>query len=53
MDRAYEDDKSLALTKAHDFYTVVPPKKKIVNPLGYMINNFINNKILSNNISLD
>ena len=53
MDRAYEDDKSLALTKAHDFYTVVPPKKKIVNSLGYTINNFINNKILSNNISLD
>ena len=51
MDRAYEDDKSLALTKAHDFYTVVPPKKKIVNYLGYTINSFINNEILLNDFS--
>ena len=28
MDRAYEDDKILALAKNHGFCTVVPPKKK-------------------------
>ena len=28
MDRAYEDDKTLALTKDHGFFTVVLPKKK-------------------------
>ncbi len=28
MDRAYENDKTLALTKNHRFKTVVPPKKK-------------------------
>ena len=28
MDRAYEDDKTLALAKNHGFKTVVPPKKK-------------------------
>ena len=28
MDRAYEDDKTLALAKDHGFNTVVPPKKK-------------------------
>ena len=28
MDRAYEDDKTLALAKNHGFNTVVPPKKK-------------------------
>ena len=28
MDRAYEDDKTLALAKTHGFKTVVPPKKK-------------------------
>ena len=27
MDRAYEDDKTLALTKIHGFHTVIPPKK--------------------------
>ena len=27
MDRAYEDDKTLALAKNHGFKTVVPPKK--------------------------
>ena len=28
MDRAYEDDKTLALGKNHGFKTVIPPKKK-------------------------
>ena len=28
MDRAYEDDKTLALAKNHGFKTVVTPKKK-------------------------
>ena len=28
MDRAYEDDRTLALAKNHGFKTVVPPKKK-------------------------
>ena len=28
MDRAYEDDKTLALAKNHGLKTVVPPKKK-------------------------
>lgn len=27
MDRAYEDDKTIALAKAHGFRPVVPPKK--------------------------
>ena len=27
MDRAYEDDKTIALAKAHDFNAIVPPKK--------------------------
>ena len=27
MDRAYEDDKTLALAKEHGFNAVVPPKK--------------------------
>ena len=36
MDKAYENNKTIALTKAHDFYAVVPPKK-IVNPLGYRL----------------
>ena len=50
MDRAYEDDKTLTLAKAHGFRTVLP-LKKIVNSLGYTINNFINNEILFNDIS--
>ncbi len=29
MNRAYEDDKTLALAKNHGFKTVVPPKKKL------------------------
>ena len=29
MDRAYEDDKTLALAEGHGFNTVVPPKKKL------------------------
>ena len=28
MDKACEDDKTLALAKTHGFKTVVPPKKK-------------------------
>ena len=28
MDRAYEDNKTLAVAKNHGFKTVVPPKKK-------------------------
>ena len=28
MNRAYEDDKTLALAKNHGFKTVIPPKKK-------------------------
>ena len=28
VDRAYEDDRTLALAKNHGFKTVVPPKKK-------------------------
>ena len=28
MDRAYEDDKTIALAKAHSFHVVIPPKKK-------------------------
>ena len=27
MDRAYEDDKNIALAKVNGFHTVVPPKK--------------------------
>ena len=27
MDRAYEDYKTIALSKAHGLHTVVPPKK--------------------------
>ena len=27
MDKAYKNDKTLALAKAHDFHAVVPPKK--------------------------
>ena len=27
MDRAYEDDKTLALAKAYGFHTVILPKK--------------------------
>ena len=50
MDRAYEDDKNRVLAKASSFHLVVPPKK-IVNCLGYTINNFINNEMLLNDIS--
>ena len=53
MDRAYEDDKTLALAKDHGFNTVVPPKKKIVSYLGIMINSFINNAIISSDIPSD
>ena len=50
MDRAYEDDKTIAWVKAHSFRAVIPPKK-IINSLDYTINNFINNEILLNDIS--
>ena len=50
MDRIYGDDKTTALAKAHGFH-LVAPSKKIVNFLGYTINNFVNNEILLNNIS--
>ena len=48
MDRAYEDDKTLA--KNHGFKTVVPPKK-IASYFGTVINSFINNVMISNDIS--
>ena len=35
MDRTYEDDKTLALAKDHDFYAAVPPKKNHKSPLLY------------------
>ena len=35
MDRAYEDDKTRALAKAHGFYLVVPPKKNRKSPWLY------------------
>ena len=46
----YEDNETLVLSKAYGFHAVIPPKK-IVNSLGYTINNVINNEILLNNIS--
>ena len=49
MNRAYKYDKTIALAKAHDFHAAVSPKK-IVNPIGYKTNNFINNEILLNDI---
>ncbi len=35
MDRAYEDDQTLALAKNHAFKTVVPPKKNRKSPWSY------------------
>ena len=35
MDRAYEDDKTIALAKAHGFHPVVPPKKNRKLPWLY------------------
>ena len=35
IDRAYEDDKTLALAKAHGFHPVVPPKKNRKLPWLY------------------
>ena len=49
MDRVYEDDKTLVLAKDHGFNTVVPPKKN----RKFMINTFINNAIISNDIPSD
>ena len=50
MHIGYEDDKTLDLLKDRWFSSTVLPKK-IVNPFGSRINNFINNKILSSDIS--
>ena len=50
IDSSYENDKTAALAKYYGFRAVVHPKK-ILNPLGYAINNFINNEILLNDIS--
>ena len=50
MDKAYEDDETLALTKDHGFFTVVAPKK-ILSYLGAMINIFINSTTILNDIS--
>ena len=35
MDRAYKNDKTLALAKDHDFYAVVLPKKNYKSPWLY------------------
>ncbi len=35
MDRAYENEKTLALAKNHGFKTVVPPKKNRKLPWSY------------------
>ena len=35
MDKAYEDDKTLVLAKAHGFHAVVPPKKNRKLPWLY------------------
>ena len=35
MDRAYEDDKTVTLAKAHGFHPVVPPKKNRKLPWLY------------------
>ena len=35
MDRAYEDDKTIALAKAYGFHPVVPPKKNRKLPWLY------------------
>ena len=51
MDRAYENNKTIALTKAHGFCTVSPPKQ-IVDPVGSTTNNFINNEIFMTNLIL-
>ena len=52
MDKAYEDDKILTLAKAHGFAQFFR-LKKIVNLFDSTINNFINNEIISNDISFD
>ena len=49
MDKAYEDDKTISLAKAHGFNASFI-LKKIVNYLAYTINSFTNNKIISNDI---
>ena len=35
MERAYEDDKTLALAKSHGFFTVAPPQKNRKFPWFY------------------
>ena len=35
VDRAYEDDKTIALAKSHGFHPVVPPKKNRKLPWFY------------------
>ena len=35
MYRAYEDDKTIALAKAHSFHVVIPPKKNRKSPWLY------------------
>ena len=52
MDKAYKNDKTLALAKANGFHSVVLPNK-IVNHLAYAINNFTNNAIILNDIYLN
>ena len=48
----YRSTNACDFVKVYGFHIVVSPKK-IVNSLDYTINNFINNAIISNNISLD
>ena len=50
IDRAYENDKTLALAENHGFKTLVPPKK-IVSSFEAMINSFINSATISKDIS--
>ena len=50
MDRAYKDDKTIALAKANDFYIVVPSKKNRKSPWSYN-KQLYKHKILLNDIS--
>ena len=52
MDRAYEDNKTIALAKVTAFAQSFL-LNKIANPPNYTINSFIDNEILSNGISFD
>ena len=51
IDRAYTNDKTLALAKAHRFFIVIS-LKKITNFPNYIMNDFINREIILNDISL-